>query len=91
MMSERLDRVRALIEAPLLVSKPVNTLYLTGLDSSNAVLLVEPGRSRVFTDFRYAEKARGLGLDLVVLPRQLFTELGQLVSGKLAEPVKLRS
>jgi len=77
MTTARLDRVRALIEAPLLVSKPVNILYLTGLDSSNAVLLVEPDRSRIFTDFRYAEKARGLGLDLVVLPRQLYTELAQ--------------
>ena len=58
-VNRRVERVRALIEAPLLVTKPVNVMYLTGLDSSNAALLVEPDRLRLFTDFRYREKARG--------------------------------
>jgi Xaa-Pro aminopeptidase len=71
----RVDRIRALIEAPLLVTKPVNVGYLTGLQSSNAALLVEPDRLRVFTDFRYVEKARGLGLDVVGLGRNLFADL----------------
>jgi hypothetical protein len=48
----RLDRVRALIEAPLLVTNSVNVLYLTGLHATNAAVLVEPDRARVFTDFR---------------------------------------
>ena len=33
MNEARLDRVRAEIEAPLLVSNPVDVLYLTGLHS----------------------------------------------------------
>lgn len=74
-MNERIERVRALVEAPLLVTKGVDVLYLSGLDSSNAVLLVEPDGVRLFTDFRYAEKARQLGLDVVVVPRSIFGEL----------------
>ena len=53
------------IEAPLLVSNAVDVLYLTGLHSSNAVLLVEPDGARLFTDFRYVEKARELGIEAV--------------------------
>jgi Xaa-Pro aminopeptidase len=74
-VKERVDRVRALIEAPFLVTKPVNVGYLTGLDSSNAALLVEPDRLRLFTDFRYVEKARVLGLEVVPVPRSLFADL----------------
>ena len=32
--------------------------YLSGFESSNAALLVEPDRVRLFSDFRYAEAAR---------------------------------
>jgi Xaa-Pro aminopeptidase len=74
-MNERLDRVRAVIESPLLVTKPVNVAWLTGLDSSNAALLVEPERVQLFTDFRYVEKARGAGLDVVPSPRNLYAGL----------------
>lgn len=71
-MTARIERVRGLIEGPLLVTKPVNVLYLTGLDSSNSALLVEPERVRLFTDFRYVEKASLLGLEVVAVPRNLF-------------------
>src|SRR5262245_29612366 len=74
-MTARVDRVRALIDAPLLVTNPVNVWYLTGLDSSNAAVLVEPDGLRVFTDFRYVEKARQLGLDVAPVSRKLFAEL----------------
>jgi Xaa-Pro aminopeptidase len=74
-VTARVDRVRALIEAPLLVTKPVNVAYLTGLQSSNAALLVEPDRLRLFTDFRYLEKARLLALEVVEVPRNLFAGL----------------
>jgi Xaa-Pro aminopeptidase len=74
-MNGRVDRVRELIEVPLLVTKPVNVGYLTGLDSSNAGLLVEADRLRLFTDFRYVEKARRLGLEVVEAPRNLFADL----------------
>jgi len=71
----RVERVRALIEAPLLVTKPVNIAYLTGLDSSNAALLIEPDRLRLFTDFRYVEKASLLGLEVTAVSRNLFAGL----------------
>ena len=71
-MNARVERVRALVEGSLLVTKPVNVRYLTGLDSSNAALLVESERVQLFTDFRYAEKARLLGLEVVELPRNIF-------------------
>jgi Xaa-Pro aminopeptidase len=80
----RLDRVRAAIDAPLLVTKPVNVLWLTGLDSSNAAVLVEPDRLRIFTDFRYLEKARATGIDVVEIPRALFGTLPGLLPERVA-------
>ena len=74
-MSERIERVRALVEAPFLVTKAVNVRYLTGLDSSNAALLVEPAGARLFTDFRYREKALRLGLEVVDVARSIYGEL----------------
>jgi Xaa-Pro aminopeptidase len=79
----RLDRVRALIEAPLLVTDPVNALYLTGLHSTNAALLVEPDRARVFTDYRYLEKARETGFEVVEVPRNIYTGLGEHIGGRI--------
>lgn len=75
-MNARVERARALIEAPLLVTHPVDIRYLTGLESSNAALLVEPdGGIRLFTDFRYLEQARALGLEVEQLPRNLYAGL----------------
>jgi len=79
----RLGRVRASIDAPLLVSKPVNVRYLTGLESTNAAVLVEPDRLRIFTDFRYLEKARATGLEVVATPRNIYSELGDHLSGRI--------
>ena len=50
----RIDRLRRLIEEPLLVTMPVNVFYLTGFRSSNAALLVDDARALLFSDFRYA-------------------------------------
>ena len=83
MNEARLDRVRAEIEAPLLVSNPVDVLYLTGLHSSNAALLVEPDGARLFTDFRYVQKARELGIEAVVVPRDIYSGLGEHVGGRI--------
>ena len=41
-MSTRLDRLRKRLEEPLLVTNLVNISYLTGFESSNAALLVQP-------------------------------------------------
>jgi Xaa-Pro aminopeptidase len=66
------------------VSAPVNVRYLTGFESTNAALLVEPDRVRLFTDFRYAERARDVeGVEFEETPRYLYTEL----AGRLQERV----
>jgi len=83
-MTDRVDRVRARVEDPLLVTKAVNVLWLTGLDSSNAAVLIEPDRVRIFTDFRYLEKARATGIEVVELPRSLFAELPGLLPERVA-------
>ena len=57
----RLERLGAAIEAPLLVTYGVNVRYLTGFDSSNCALLVEPGGgTTLYTDFRYLEAAQAV-------------------------------
>jgi Xaa-Pro aminopeptidase len=67
-----------LIEEPLLVTAPVNVQYLTGFESSNAVLLVDPERARLFTDFRYAERARAVeGVDFEETPRYIYSDLAE--------------
>ena len=67
----RIDRLRELLSEPLLITNLVNVRYLTGFDSSNAALLVEPdGGARLFTDFRYIEAARGIeGVETVMTTR----------------------
>jgi Xaa-Pro aminopeptidase len=81
----RIDRLRALIDEPFLVTAPVNVRYLTGLDSTNAALLVGPDGARLFTDFRYAERAREVeGVTFEETPRYLYTELPSLLPPRVA-------
>lgn len=81
-MNGRLKRLRARIERPLLVTSPVNVLYLTGLSSSNAAVLVEPDRARLYTDFRYIERARAAeGVEAVETPRAVLPALAELLGG----------
>ena len=83
-MSSRIERLRELLEEPLLVTNPVNVLYLTGLDSSNVALLVEPGRVRLFTDFRYIEAAQAIeGVEAVQTKRTLIAWLADELDGKV--------
>jgi Xaa-Pro aminopeptidase len=80
----RLDRLRAGLEEPLLVSNALNVRYLTAFDSSNAALLVEPDRVRLFSDFRYAEAARDVqGVEFVETKRSLFASLAELLEGRV--------
>ena len=76
----RVERLAALLEEPLLVAGPpyvlggqANVRYLTGLQSSNAAVLVEPGgTATLYTDFRYASRARTLeGVEVVETARGL--------------------
>jgi Xaa-Pro aminopeptidase len=80
-MSSRLDAVVARLEAPLLVTSLVNIQYLTGFESSNAALLLEPGGgARLFTDFRYVESARALdGVQVELTKRAIMREIGGML------------
>ena len=83
-MSERVERLRGLLPEPLLVTDVVNVRYLTGFASSNAAVLVEPDRVRVFADFRYAEQGRRLvGAEFVEVGRNLFAALAEALSGRI--------
>ena len=83
-MSSRIERLRELLEEPLLVTNLVNVLYLTGFDSSNAALLVEPDRARLFTDFRYIESARAIeGVEAVQTKRAVIGWLCENLSGRI--------
>ena len=83
-MNDRVERLRAKLEEPLLVSDPANVRYLSGLASSNAALLVEPERVQVFTDYRYAESARAVeGAEFVEAKRDLYQTLSELLSGRI--------
>jgi Xaa-Pro aminopeptidase len=80
----RLERLGAGLDEPLLVTRGVNVRYLTGLDSSNAAVLVEPGgEATLYTDFRYAESAASVpDVAVVQTGRYLVQELSGLLAGR---------
>ena len=80
----RIARLAALLDDPLLVTGLVNVRYLTGLDSSNAAMLVDPnGEATLYTDFRYADAARSIdGVAFHQTPRYVVPALAELFSGK---------
>ena len=87
----RVARLAALLDEALLVAGPpyvlggqANVRYLTGLQSSNAAVLVEPdGHATLYTDFRYANRARSLdGVDVVETARGLVPAIGELLAGR---------
>jgi Xaa-Pro aminopeptidase len=81
----RIDRLRETLERPLLVTHTVNVRYLTGLASSNAAVLVEPERARLFTDFRYIERTAGLpGVEPVEIARDIIGALPEHLDGTVA-------
>ena len=83
-MNARVDRLREKLEQPFLVSDGANVRYLSGLASSNAALLIDDERVRVFTDYRYAESARAVeGADFVEARRDLYQTLSELLSGPI--------
>src|SRR6476659_2933305 len=84
-MTARIDKLRASLEEPLLVTNPMNVYYLFGFKSSNAALLVEPDGVRLFTDFRYAEAARDVeGVRFEEAKRGLLWDLAERLSGPVA-------
>ncbi len=80
----RIERLASRLDDPLLVTGLVNVRYLTGLQSSNAAVLVEPdGDATLYTDFRYAEAAAEI--DSVTFhrtPRAVVPALAELLSGR---------
>jgi Xaa-Pro aminopeptidase len=81
-VNERVERLRERLEEPLLVTGEVNVFYLSDFRSSNAALLVEPERVRLFTDFRYLDAAQAVeGVELTQTSRNLLEELGGLLEG----------
>jgi len=87
----RIERLSALLEEPLLVAGPPyveggqkNVRYLTGLASSNSAVLVTPdGSATLFTDFRYAQRARAIpGIEFVEAPRSMLAFVGERLSGR---------
>lgn len=80
----RIDRLREQLNEPLLVTNLVNIRYLCGFDSSNAALLVERDRVRLFTDFRYIDAARAVpDVEVVQTKRSLVAELAETLAGTL--------
>jgi Xaa-Pro aminopeptidase len=80
----RVDGLRETLEEPLLVTNGVNIRYLVGFSSSNAALLIEPERVRLFSDFRYAEAARTVeGVEFVETKRSLVAALAELLEGRI--------
>ncbi|MDE3024499.1 MAG: aminopeptidase P family protein [Acidobacteriota bacterium] len=80
----RIDALRETLEEPLLVTNLVNIRYLCGFDSSNAALLVEQDRVRLYTDFRYIDAAREVaGVEAVQTRRALVAELAETLTGRI--------
>ena len=87
----RIERLAALLDESLLVAGPpyvlggqANVRYLTGLSSSNASLLVEPdGSATLYTDFRYANRARAIeGVEVAEVARGFIPAIGELLAGR---------
>jgi Xaa-Pro aminopeptidase len=80
----RIQRLAALLDEPLLVTSGVNVRYLTGLSSSNAAVLVDPdGEATLYTDFRYAQKAKAIdGVTFEQTARAVIGDLSTRLTGK---------
>src|SRR6478735_6216360 len=87
-VSTRLETLAASLKAPLLVTDLTNVDYLTGLESSNAAVLVLPGGgATLYTDFRYIDVARQCtGVTVELTRRSIMQELaGSLPAGTQVE------
>jgi Xaa-Pro aminopeptidase len=84
-MNARMDALSGRLDTPLLVTNLTNVFYLTGFDSSNAALLIEPGgTATLYTDFRYIESAQEvIGVEVQLAKRSLMQDVGELLKGKV--------
>lgn len=93
MNEARVERLRAELDGlgaeTFLATHPVNVLYLTGFESSNAAVLVRPDAVVLITDGRYVEAARRVdGVEALQAERDLLgwvsERLGDLARGGVA-------
>jgi Xaa-Pro aminopeptidase len=79
----RVDRLRDLLGGRrMLVTNPVSVRYLTGFVSTNGTLRVDDDAVTLYTDFRYAEAARGVaGVEFVETARFVLGDLAQRLDG----------
>jgi Xaa-Pro aminopeptidase len=83
-MNDRMERLRAGLDEPLVVTDSTNVFYLSGFRSSNAALLVETERTLLFADFRYANAARQVeGVEFVQTQRSLARGVAEHVRGRI--------
>jgi len=84
-VSTRIERLQASLTQRLLVTNLVNIQWLTGFESSNAALLVDPKRpAKLFTDFRYIEGAGAIpGVEAELANRSLMVDLSSRLRGKI--------
>jgi Xaa-Pro aminopeptidase len=85
---DRIARLAATLEEPLLVLEPTNVRYLSGLRSTNPALLVRPdGTATLFSDFRYTaagqEAAAAAGIEFEQCGRSLLDDLAERLSGRI--------
>jgi Xaa-Pro aminopeptidase len=81
MSSTRRDRLRAQLDVlevdAFLVTAPTNVFYLTGLESSNAAVVLTRDRTYVATDYRYLTAAHALeGVEVLEAQRDVFGWIG---------------
>jgi Xaa-Pro aminopeptidase len=82
-VNDRLRRLQEQLDQPLLVTNPINVVYLVGFESSNCALLVERDRVRLFTDFRYIAAARRVeDVEVVETKRDTIGALAELLAGR---------
>ena len=83
-MNDRVERLQTSLEEPLLVTEPANVRYLSGFESTNAALVVDRERVRLFADFRYAVAGRAVeGVEFVETERALYAGLARVLSGRI--------
>jgi len=96
-MKNRIEKLRAKLAEEqidsLLVSSSINIRYLTGLSSSNALLLIGLEGEFLITDFRYEEEARSKasGFEIRIAQDQLWEEFSLLPQRVLGEKMGFES
>jgi Xaa-Pro aminopeptidase len=85
LIAERLKAIRPLIEAAgvdaLIITNPVNRLYLSGFTGSSGLLLISNEQAFLVTDFRYIEQAKNqsVGFKIIRQHEELYPGLSDTV------------